>query len=153
MGAEVTLCDNGFRVNNSSCSTYAAGECPENYQDLALNTNTISTLTNGSCATNYQTFILNQQCDANTTDAICGILCSGGLNYTDVGTCAELCGGGYTMLKTGTGLSFPLYATKQITPSINVQVGEDVCYVNLVPGRGSNAINVQYNNQTYHTVK
>ena len=153
MGSEVTLCNNGFLVNNGSCSTYTTGECPENYQDLALNDNTMTKLTNGSCASGYQTFTINQQCDENTNDAICAILCSNGLNYTDVGTCAELCPGEHHILRAGTDLSYPMYATKQITPSINLGIGNSVCYVNLVPGRVEGALHIKYNNQTYHAVK
>ncbi len=153
MGAEVTLCDNGFQVNNGSCSTYSAGDCPTNYQDILLNSNTMATLTNGSCASGYQTFLLNQQCDENTDDAICGILCTGGLNYTDIGTCAAICPGEHTTLRTSTGLIFPMYSEKQITPSLNIQVGNNVCYVNLVSGASDDAINIKYNNTTYHTVK
>ena len=153
MGSEVTLCNNGFLVNNGSCSTYAAGECPEDYEDLSLNANTMATLTNGSCASGYQTYILNQQCDENTTDAICGILCSSGLSYTDIGTCAQICQAGHTTLRTGTGLIYPMYATKQITPSINLGIGNSVCYVNLVPGSAEGALHIKYNNQTYHAVQ
>ena len=153
LGSKVTLCSNGFLVNNSSCSTYSAGDCPQDYQDLSLDTNTLTTLTNGSCGTGYTRFAINQQCNANTNDAICGILCSDNLEYTDIGTCAELCSGEYTTLRTSTGLIFPMYATKQITPSINIGIGNNVCYVNLVPGQADNAINIRYDNQTYHTVK
>ena len=153
MGNEVTLCNNGFQVNNGSCSTYTTGECPENYQDLSLNANTMAKLTNGSCANGYEPYKINQQCDEHTNDAICAILCTGGLSYTDIGTCAQTCQSGYTTLKTGNGLSYPMYSTKQITPSINVQIGEDVCYVNLVPGSAEDAIHIRYNDQTYHAVQ
>ena len=154
VGAEITLCQNGYLVNNSSCTTYANGDCPTDYLDLALNANTMTTLTNGVCASSYSPYTINQQCDENTDDAICGILCSDGLNYTDIGTCAALCAEGYTTLRTSTGLIIPVYATKQITPSLNIR-GEtgNVCYVNLMPGTADNAINFRYNNTTYHTVK
>ena len=151
-GAEVTLCSNGYLSNNGSCVTYSAGDCPTDYVDLALNADTMTTLSNGVCPTNYSKYTINQQCDANTDDAVCAILCANGLNYTDIGTCAEFCPGPHHTLKTSTGLAIPIYATKQITPSINIQLGENVCYVNMVPGRASNAINVQYDNQIYHTV-
>ena len=153
MGSEIALCTNGYRSNNTSCVDYAMGECPTNYVDLALNDNTFAKLTDGACASGYSKYVINQQCNQNTTDSMCAILCSNGLEYTDVGTCAALCPSEHHTLKTSTGLSFPLYATKQITPSINIQMGDDICYVNLVNGRASDAINVQYDNKIYHTVK
>ena len=153
MGSAVTLCDNGYRVNNGSCTSYTAGDCPTGYKDLALNENTMTTLSNGVCASGYRTYTLNQQCDANTDDAICGILCSDGLNYTDVGTCAELCSMEHKTLRTSTGLIYPMYAVKQITPSINIEYGGTTCYVNLVPGAVTDALHIRYDNQTYHAVK
>ncbi len=57
----------------------------------------------------------------------------------------------YKYIKTSTGLSVPLYATKNTTPSINIGIGGNVCYANLILGRATNAINVEYNGQIYHT--
>ena len=150
-GSVVTLCPNGHWVGNK-CTEYEDGDCPTNYKDLAIG-DKFTTLSDGACPDSYQTYTINQQCDENVTDNICAILCDGGLQYTDIGTCASLCGAGVTVLKTGNGLNFPMYSTKQITPSINIKYGDDVCYVNLVTGAGDDAINVKYDNQTYHTVK
>ncbi len=57
----------------------------------------------------------------------------------------------YKYIKTSTGLSVPLYATKNTTPSISIGIGESVCYADLIPGRASGAINIEYNGQIYHT--
>lgn len=153
MGAQVTLCNNGYLANGSSCTSYTTGDCPTNYQDLSINVNTITKLSNGVCNTGYSKYTINQQCNNNTTDSICAILCSGGLEYTDVGTCASICPGEHTTLRTSTGLVLPMWSEKQITPSLNVQIGENVCYVNLVSGQKSDAINIKYDNKIYHAVK
>ena len=148
---------NGFTAGSGitlNTITHTQGDCPNEYYDLAVNDNTFFKLNQSGTCTNGVSYT-SEQCRASMPDApgICAILCSNGLEYTDVGTCAELCPGEHHTLKTSTGLSFPLYATKQVTPSINIQMGENVCYVNLINGRASNAINVQYNNKIYHTVK
>ena len=152
IGDEIVLCNNGHRVDNVTCSTYTTDDCPENYQHLTSDENTLTT--NGFCPSGYSTFTINQQCDSNTTDAMCVILCGAGLNYTGVGTCAQTCSlGQWTTLRTSTGLIYPMYTTKQITPSINLSDGNSVCYVNLVPGSVEGALHFKYNNQTYHAVQ
>lgn len=152
VGDPVTLCTNGY-MSNGTCVEYVAGECPANYVDLALNDNIFTRLTNGVCASGYRSYTTSPLCDENTTDSMCAILCSDNLLYTDIGTCASICSGEYTTLRTSTGLIYPMYSEKQITPSINIGMGENVCYVNLLPGQSDGAINIQYDNKIYHTVK
>ena len=84
---------------------------------------------------------------------MCGILCEYGLEYTEVGTCSQLCSGEYNTLRTSTGLAYPMYATKSVTPSLNIRVGDTTCYVNMISGTSHGAINIKHNNKTYHTVK
>ena len=152
IGDEITLCSGGY-LSNGACVSYTRGDCPENYVDLSLPDNNIfSRLNNATCSGVYKKFNI-QECKESPTDTMCGILCSNNLEYTELGTCAALCPGEYHTLNTSTGLSFPLYATKQITPSINIQMGENVCYVNLLSGESTNAINIEYNNKIYHTIK
>ena len=152
-GSTSTLCADGYLANGSTCTAYAQGDCPNNYKNLALNNSTFTTLTDGACASGYKKYTINQQCNTNTTDTMCAILCSGDMEYTDIGTCADLCPGDHHTLRTSTGLILPMYAEKQITPSINIQMGENVCYVNLLSGASNDAINVSYDGATYHTVK
>lgn len=66
------------------------------------------------------------------------------------GACPDLCSFG-SALKTSTGLSFPLYATKVTTVAINIQQNGVTCYVPLEAGNGgSGSLNLTYNNTTYH---
>lgn len=66
------------------------------------------------------------------------------------GACPDLCSFG-SVLKTSTGLSFPLYATKVTTVAINIQQNGVTCYVPLEAGNGgSGSLNLTYNNTTYH---
>lgn len=65
----------------------------------------------------------------------------------------ELCGGGISNLKTSGGLSFPLYAARVTTPSLCVLYNETTCYVDLETGFATDAININYNGVTYHTIK
>lgn len=66
------------------------------------------------------------------------------------GACPDLCSFG-SALKTSTGLSFPLYATKVTTVAINIQQNGVTCYVPLEAGNGgSGSLNLSYNGNTYH---
>jgi hypothetical protein len=69
MGAEVVLCDNGYRSNNSSCVPYGptdgSGNCDIGYYDLAINANTFTGLTNGNCSSPYAKFTNTTRCDHN----------------------------------------------------------------------------------------
>lgn len=66
------------------------------------------------------------------------------------GACPDLCSFG-SALKTSTGLSFPLFATKVTTVAINIKQNGVTCYVPLEAGNGGNgSLNLTYNNTTYH---
>lgn len=135
-------------------TTYTQGDCPDGYVDLAVDDGSFFKInTNGTCTNGYR--YTTEQCKDKmpNTPVMCGILCDTGLEYTEVGTCAELCNVEHNTLKTSTGLAYPIYATKSVTPSINLRIGESVCYVNLISGTESNSINIKYNNQLYHAVK
>ena len=134
--------------------TYSQGDCPDGYIDLAVDDGSFFKInTNGTCTNGYR--YTTEQCKDKmpNTPVMCGILCDTGLEYTEVGTCAELCKSEHNTLKTSTGLAYPMYATKSVTPSINLRIDESVCYVNLISGTESNSINIKYNNQLYHAVK
>lgn len=76
-----------------------------------------------------------------------------GYGRTSTNTCAPLCNASFTALRTSTGLSIPVFAKKNTSPSIHVRDNSNgtVCYIDLVLGSKPNAINVKYNNQTHHT--
>lgn len=77
--------------------------------------------------------------------------CDSGTVHMSNDTCEPLCTAGMTKLRTSTGLSFNIYANKLTTPSLNLSQNNIVCYVNLLPGVASGAINVRYGNTVYHT--
>lgn len=65
---------------------------------------------------------------------------------------AAPCAAGVTTIRTGTGLSIPLWAEKYTEPAMGVMYNDTVCWANAEPGQAENAINIKYNNQIYHLV-
>lgn len=111
---------------------------------------------------------MNRTCPTGTTQVTTGYENAWKLNSSDTmrtiackpdtpscdhaynGACPDLCSFG-SALKTSTGLSFPLYATKVTTVAINIQQNGVTCYVPLEAGNGgSGSLNLTYNNTTYH---
>ena len=97
-------------------------------------------------------------------DATCGFepegktcvnFCGDGELTTGVGGCSALCGAGATTLRTSTGLKYPLWATKQTTPSINIGFPSgERCYVNLTEeATDSQAIWIRLNGTKMHAMK
>ncbi len=82
----------------------------------------------------------------------CPWRCNDGWGRAADGTCGALCSAGVTYLRTSTGVSVPLFSVRNTSPSINIEVDNNRCYIDLVPGGATNAINVRFNGQTYHTV-
>ena len=78
--------------------------------------------------------------------------CAAGYNLTDAGTCELPCAAGITNLHAG-GLTIPLYKSKLTSPAIHIQHNGQVCYASLAPGAASNALNINYGGNTYHTIK
>lgn len=146
---------NGFTTDNvTSQITHNQGDCPNGYVDLMVNNATFFKVNISGTCTGGNKYV-TEQCKEtmSSNPAICGILCDEGLEYTDVGTCAALCPTNHNTLRTSTGLAYPMYATKSVTPSINLGVGESTCYINLISGAEKGAINLNWNNKTYHAVK
>ena len=63
------------------------------------------------------------------------------------------CAAGVTTLRTGTGVSIPLWADKNTTPALAVRYNNMTCWGNLQSGQVTNGINLKYNNQVYHLVE
>ena len=84
----------------------------------------------------------------------CPWACDSGYGQTSNNTCEQLCTAGVTGLHTSTGLVFNLYANKQTSPAIHVMPDgtNTVCYTSLAPGAANNAVNVEYNGATYHSI-
>ena len=107
----------------------------------------------GMCDTGYSKFIVEKNCHYINSDAdiaenmICGVLCENpNYVYTNSGVCSErgYCSNDgkhrrlYVGLPNGDSYSYPLYASKTTTPSLNFKLpndngGTQTCYVNLVP--------------------
>ena len=108
----------------------------------------------GMCDDGYSKFIVDKNCHYIKSDAdiaenmICGVLCDSAEHvYTNSGVCSErgYCSSDGKHRRLHVGLpngggsySYPLYASKTTTPSLNFQfVGANgatqTCYVNLVP--------------------
>ena len=77
-------------------------------------------------------------------------VCNDGYNQSSDGVCSQLCGLGFTTLRTGSGLVIPLYSEKLSSPAIHIGYNGGVCYGILESGSGD-GINLEYNGQTYHT--
>lgn len=162
------LCGVGKFLSNGTCVARAKGDCPTNFYDVTgdmYNTTkteegeTVVTKINvllptnqdGTCSSGYSTYGLSWNCVEGINTPLCAVLCDTGLLYTGVGTCAVPCDGGVTRLHTSTGLSLPVYATRQVTPSLRILTpGGDMCYVNALPGESAGTLNIQQNGQIYH---
>ena len=66
--------------------------------------------------------------------------------------CAAMCAAGVTKIRTGS-VTVPLYAAKQTTPALHVNVGGQACYGNLGSGKATSSINVSYGGNTYHSIR
>ena len=156
MGNAVTLCDGGYSTNGSSCTAYSTGTCPGNLKNVPMHTNTILAKTGASCTSGYRNFTAEEECKYTPTQSFCVNVCDSGSLYTSLGSCAPICTSGATTLRTSTGVVLPMWGTAQTTPAVNIGLGEDVCYVNLVPGAVANdthTIMIQYDNNLYHAVE
>ena len=154
LGDETTLCTNGYSPDNTTCTTYSSGDCPTGYLDVSPASTSFAAY-NSSCASRYVQYDAEDTCGFGLTASTCISFCSSGQFTTGVGGCSVLCGEGATVFRTNTGLRYPLWATKQITPSLNVGfVNGNQCYVNLVPGHAdTTAIHVVQENNLYHATK
>lgn len=154
-GSTTTLCGADAYRNGSSCTPLTGTDCPTNYKKIPLASSILSAVSNtGSCSSEKTPFSFNQSCDSTPTDSLCVQVCNSGLKYTAVGTCASLCANGTTELRTSTGVSLPIYSTKETTPALNIDTGAGICYTNLLPGSTSESTLMLYNGETtYHAVE
>ncbi len=82
----------------------------------------------------------------------CPWRCGEDFGYTSSNLCMPLCGAGITRLNTSSGVTVPLFQNANTAPSIHIKNNNGTCYADLVPGMTDNAIHVNYNGVTYHTV-
>ena len=151
-GTGPTLCINGFSADGSNCSAYVQNNCSTGYHDMGLNVNTFAEKS-GSCSSGYETYVADSECEWGTDTATCLNFCSGA-QLKSAGQCATLCGAGITKLHVGNSLVYPLWATKQTTPSLNFGYNNQVCYVNMVQGTTSDvALRLDVNGTLYYATK
>ena len=157
MGPTRKLCTNGHTSNSNgtTCSAYPATNCPSNYRNMNGDAGTFAMQSDGACPDN--TYALNTDfdaCKSGANPAACIDFCNGSGWLTGLGTCASLCGAGVTTMRASNGLILPLWATKQITPSLNFKIGNNVCYVNVVPGQtNGHGLVLNDNGIQYHTLE
>lgn len=73
-------------------------------------------------------------------------------DYCLMSPSAAPCAAGITMLRTGTGVSIPLWAEKSTQPSLCVKYNDAICYGNLEQGQAAGAINIKHDGVVYHLV-
>lgn len=93
----------------------------------------------GACPAGYVAHDVTDSCsDAST--GVCWL----------VEQMRALCGAGIDKIKTSTGVVVPLYSGRVTTPSFCVRYNDTVCYADMVLGRASGAVNVEYGDAVYH---
>ncbi len=74
------------------------------------------------------------------------------MHFSVSGAQISPCASGISDIYTSTGLVIPLFAEKYTTPAINIKYNDVICYANLESGQASEAINIVYDGNVYHTV-
>ncbi len=129
----------GNKTANPACTACSTG------QYSAGGTATCTACTNGPANSEYTNSASSNSCSWK---------CSSGYNQTDDNQCGQFCTSGITHLKTGSGVSVPLYTSARTTPALNVKVGSNsTCYGSLATGKSTGALNVQVGSTTYHAIK
>ena len=145
----VTSCNSGYYKDGNSCVL-----CPESYPNSASGATSQSgcyatcgeqSITGGNRVPVSSTVNYPNSCEYTT-------VCNDGYNQSSDGVCSQLCGLGFTTLRTGSGLVIPLYSEKLSSPAIHIGYNGGMCYGILESGSGD-GINLEYNGQTYHTGK
>lgn len=92
--------------------------------------------------------------DTGWTTANCPWVCTDNRVKTAINTCGRLCTAGVTTLNTSSGITVPIFAEKNTSPSIYIQTPTNMtCYVDLIPGTSQKELHVDYQDTTYHTVR
>lgn len=141
-----TLSVNGNTGGNTQCYKICSRACTQ--QACPAN----ATCMHGTTSTSGVQYY-GGACNAAASTCTMSFECNNGYNLTSGNICAQLCTAGATHLKTGTGVSIPLYSAPQSVPAINVGYNGDVCYGTLATGAASGTFNVKYGGSTYHAVQ
>ena len=143
----------------------------ENYYKFADADSTNFTLPSaGVCASGNSKYVVRNDCkdidisnpEQINKNPVCGVLCDSGV-YTNSGVCAT----GYCEIdgakkriyvkRDDTVSSWPLYASKTTDTSINVSIltpsgAPQLCYMNLIPTKVTNTLNVEKDGKTYYGI-
>ena len=135
-------CAPGYYPTSNGCVAYTVGDgCPTN--SYTPNQSFTRPGANNACATNYGRIDDIELCKSWVANM--PYICTPQLPCTSSIA---------TTLRTSTGIIVPLYAEKATTPSLHIRfTNNDLCYGNFIPGSANNAINVCFNNETYHGVE
>ena len=154
VGSEITLCTNGFSPDGSTCTTYGTSNCPTDYYNVNVGATSFAQNT-GSCASGYKQYEAEDSCGFEPEGKTCVNFCENGDMTTGTGGCSALCGEGATTFRTSTGLKYPLWATKQTTPSLNVGFASgNRCYMSLTSEpTNTQSIWFQWENNKMHATK
>ncbi|MDE6478429.1 MAG: hypothetical protein K2L94_04250 [Alphaproteobacteria bacterium] len=110
------------------CGRAMGAQCPAGF--VAVPDNTL--ITGDTCPAGYVSVDTWSPCPSN-------------------GPCLLTCPFG-TQLRTGPGTYVNINPNPETTPSLRISYDNTVCFVSLQSGPGANAINIRYNDRTYHTV-
>ena len=149
MASAPTVCASGHYVNGT-CTAYSSTGCITGYVDAGTDGVVASVDENAACPTDYTDMGLYQSCTATTTDSVCTTLCNGGMLQTAAGYCATKCGMGLSKWHIGDLVTYRVYGTQTTWPSVKVSDGTTICYVNVVPGRASGAVNISDGTNIWH---
>lgn len=155
VGSTTTLCGSNAYRSGSSCVALTGVGCPTDYKKLPAASNVLAPMpTSGTCATGKGSYTFNQSCEDGATQDSCVYVCQEGQHYNGLGNCANTCTLGATRLKSSTGLSLPLYASKGTTPALNFSIGNGTCYLNLAPGTTNDSTLIFSDGEnTYHAIE
>ncbi len=130
-----------------ACAYMRMGEMTESYTFNAKSDN-------DACPDGFYTVPYNVSCGEGMVDVADVPYCDDDMSgdYCLMLASAAPCAAGVTTLRTGTGVSVPLWAEKSTEPSLCVKYNEMVCYADLELGQVTNGININYNNLIYHLV-
>ncbi len=129
-------------------SPYTAGGKGLSAQSQCKKTCGNSGVSNGYIPANAGAVTYPSDCAYNAANTVC----NSGFNLTSSYVCAAMCAAGVTKIRTGS-VTVPLYAAKQTTPALHVNVGGQACYGNLGSGKATSSINVSYGGNTYHSIR
>ena len=155
-----TKCGFGYHPTANGCVANDSTGCPAGYVGAYMEAFDRYNA-NSECETGFELYDPNaEMCHTylgGDTADVCTPLCEYGYDHTGADTCAHKCTAtnmSTIRVKTASGTPYiwQLWADKTTTPSINIRVGDNTCYMNLVPENQSGTINIKYGNNAYHGV-